>query len=35
MISWKALGAALLLVGLVGGVKYLFDRAEKNRRHKR
>jgi hypothetical protein len=34
MISWKALGAALLFVGLLGGIKYLFDLIEKNRRPK-
>lgn len=35
MISWKALGAALLFVGLLGGIKYLFDLVENNRRSKR
>jgi hypothetical protein len=37
MISWKALGVALLfvgLVGLLGGIKLLFDVVEKNRRPK-
>jgi len=29
LISWKALGAALLLVGVLGGIKYLFDTVEK------
>jgi hypothetical protein len=35
MISWKALGAAVLFVGLLGGIKYLFDLVEKNRRPER
>jgi hypothetical protein len=30
MISWKALGVALLLVGVLGGIKLLFDLVEKN-----
>lgn len=34
MISWKALGVALLFVGLLGGIKVLFDLVEKNRRPK-
>jgi len=29
MISWKGLGAALLFVGVLGGIKYLFDLVEK------
>ena len=33
-ISWNALGALLLVVGLVAGVKYLFDVVEKNREPK-
>jgi hypothetical protein len=32
MTSWKALGIALLLVGLLGGIKLLFDLVERNRR---
>jgi hypothetical protein len=31
MIWWKALGVALLLVVLLGGIKVLFDRIEKKR----
>jgi hypothetical protein len=31
MISWKALGAVLFFVGLLGGIKFLFDLIEKNR----
>jgi len=31
MTSWKASGATLLVAGLRGGIKYLFDMAEKNR----
>jgi len=31
MISWKALGAALLFAGLLGAIKYLFDLIEKNK----
>jgi hypothetical protein len=34
MISWKGLGAALIFVGLLGGIKYLFDVVEKGTRHK-
>ncbi len=34
MISWKTLGVALLFVGLLGGIKLLFDLVEKNRRPK-
>lgn len=34
MISKKAWGAALLLAGLLGGIKYLFDLFEKGRRPK-
>lgn len=34
MISWKALGLALLVVGL-GGIKLLFDLVEKNKGPKR
>jgi hypothetical protein len=34
MISWKALGAVLLIFGLLGGIGYLFDLVEKNRRPK-
>jgi hypothetical protein len=34
MISWKALGVALLFVGVLGGIKLLFDLVEKNRRPK-
>ena len=34
MISWKVLGAALTFVGLLSGIKYLFDLVEKNRRPK-
>jgi len=34
MFAWKALGIALLLVGLLGGIKLLFDLVEKNRRPK-
>jgi len=30
MFSWKALGAALVIAGLLGGIKYLFDRVEKD-----
>ena len=33
MISWKEGGAALLIVGLLGVLKYLFDHIE-NRRPK-
>ena len=33
-ISWNALGALLLVVGLVAGVKYVFDVVEKNREPK-
>ncbi len=32
MKSWKTLGAALLLGGLLGGLKLLFDLVEKNKR---
>jgi hypothetical protein len=32
MISWKALAVALLFVGLLGGIKLLFDLVERNRR---
>ena len=32
MISWKALGVALLFVGLLGAIKLLFDLVERNRR---
>jgi hypothetical protein len=31
LLSWKLLGAVLLIVGLLGGIKYLFDMIEKNR----
>jgi hypothetical protein len=34
MITWKGLGAALLFIGVLGGIKYLFDLVEKNRRPK-
>ncbi len=34
MISWKVLGATLIFVRLLGGIKYLFDLVEKNRRPK-
>lgn len=34
MISWKALGAAVLLVGVLGSIKCLFDRVEKKKRPK-
>ena len=27
---WKALGGVLLIVGLLGGIKYLFDLIEKH-----
>jgi hypothetical protein len=30
LLSWKLLGAVLLIVGLLGGIKYLFDMIEKN-----
>jgi len=32
MISWKALGVALLFVGLLGAIKLLFDLVDRNRR---
>jgi|HubBroStandDraft_1064217.scaffolds.fasta_scaffold00681_9 hypothetical protein len=32
MISWKALGVALLFGGVLGGIKLLFDLVDKNRR---
>jgi hypothetical protein len=32
MISWKELGTVLLIVGVLGGIKLLFDLAEKNLR---
>ncbi len=35
MISWKALGLALLVGGLLGGIKLLFDFVEKNKGPKR
>jgi len=31
LLSWKLLGAVLLIVGPLGGIKYLFDMIEKNR----
>jgi hypothetical protein len=31
LLSWKLLGAVLLIVGLLGGIKYLFDMIEKTR----
>lgn len=31
LLSFKLLGAVLLIVGLLGGIKYLFDMIEKNR----
>jgi len=34
MISWKGLGAALLFIGELGGIKYLFDLVEKEKRPK-
>lgn len=34
-MSWKTLTGALVLVGLLGGMKYLFDRAEKKKRPKK
>jgi hypothetical protein len=34
MFSWKGLSAALLFLGVLGGIKYLFDLVEKNRRAK-
>lgn len=34
MMSWKMLTGALVLAGLLGGMKYLFDRIEKNKRPK-
>ena len=34
MISWKGLGAALLFIGVLGGIKYLFDLVEKEKRPK-
>jgi hypothetical protein len=34
MIAWKALGVVLLFVGVLGGIKFLFDLVEKNRRPK-
>jgi hypothetical protein len=34
MISWKALELALLLVALLGGIKFGFDLVEKRRRSK-
>ena len=30
MTFWKLLGAGMLMVGLILGIKYLFDRIEKN-----
>jgi len=34
MIARKAWGATVLLAGLMGGIKYLFDLFEKSRRPK-
>ena len=34
MIAKKAWGAAVLIAGLLGGIKYLFDLIEKSRRPK-
>ena len=31
LLSWKLLGAVLLIVGLLGGIKCLFDMIEKTR----
>jgi len=33
-MSWRAVTGAVVLVGLLGGIKYLFDRVEKNKRPK-
>lgn len=33
-MSWKTLTGVMMLIGLLGGMKYLFDRAEKNKRPK-
>jgi hypothetical protein len=33
-MSWKMLAGVVILVSLLGGMKYLFDRAEKNKRPK-
>jgi len=30
MTFWKLLGAGILIVGLIFGIKYLFDLMEKN-----
>jgi hypothetical protein len=30
LLSWKLLGAVLLIVSLLGGIKYRFDTIEKN-----
>ena len=30
MILWKVIGGVLLIVGLLAGIKYLFDLIEKN-----
>jgi len=34
MISRKIFGAALILAGVIGAIKYLFDLVEKNTRPK-
>jgi hypothetical protein len=34
-MSWKTLTGAVILAGLLGGMKYLFDRVEKNTRPKK
>jgi hypothetical protein len=34
MIARKAWGATLLIAGLLGGIKYLFDLIDKSRRPK-
>jgi hypothetical protein len=34
MFPWKVLVAALLIAALLGGIKYVFDRAEKGQKPK-
>jgi hypothetical protein len=34
-MSWKTLTGVVVLVGLLGGMKYLFDRVEKDKRPKK